>query len=435
MSRSSAGRRLGFCLLGALLVLALAAPAGGSEPPPGDPGRGASEDQHGDIAPGVVLIRFKAGTDRSREASALSAQGAAEADEVDPIRVKKLRVPPGREREVAARLRANPDVEFAEVASLVYALWTPNDAYYAGNQWNLPKVNLPKAWDATRGRSGISVAVIDSGLDTTHPDRPTSLRLGKDYVDGGAVEVDLFGHGTHVAGIVAARTNNAAGVAGVAPGITVLAIRVLKYNSGDPDNVAKGIIEAADSGARIINLSLGTTDDIQTVRSAVEYAQGRGVLVVAAAGNSYAVDPPYNPVIYPAAYPGVLAVAATTISDTRAPYSEVQSYVDVAAPGGDASASILSLCPVAQGSYCWMAGTSMAAPHVSGLAALIWSERSFLTASQVANLIKSSAHPLGSSVPNAEFGYGRIDAAAAMEMTQAIPIHRVQIPIAMNLSP
>ena len=432
MSPSSPARRRAGVLLGVVLALALIAPSWGFEVPAAWP---VSPAARGEIEPGVVLARFKASARPERAAGVLAGVGAAEEGEIRPIRVRKLRVPPGREREVAARLSADPDVEFAEVSSILHVLWTPDDPQYPA-QWNLPKIGMPQAWDVTRGSPSVVVAVVDTGIDVTHPDRPANLRLGADYVSGGQVSSDPNGHGTHVAGIVAANTNNGQGVAGVAPGVTVLAILVCDFK-GDcaTSNVASGIVEAADAGAEVVNLSLGgyADQDLATLSGAVSYAQGKGALVVAAAGNDGNSGTP----VYPAALPGVLAVGATDINDSLASYSHVGSYVGVVAPGGDSNGYVLSLCPVAQGSYCLKAGTSMATPHVSGLAALILSSRPFLTANRVADIIKSTADQsvsisLGLRIPNDQYGYGRIDAAAALAMTQSIPIFRTHFPLVLN---
>ena len=431
VTASPARLRRAVALLAALLALAVLLPLRGSQAQVGQASRAFPE---GEIQPGVVLVRFKPDVQPSRAAGALAAQGALEEGEIRPIRVRKLRVPRGREREIAARLQSNPDVDFAEPSYLVRALWEPdNDPLYPADglappgQWNLRKINMPQAWDHTRGAPGVKVAVIDTGIDTAHPDRPANLQLGWDYVDGDPVPNDEHGHGTHVAGIVAARTNNGVGVAGVAPDVTLLAIRVLNRDgAGSHYAVASAIIEAADAAARVVNLSLGSPQESSALRAAVDYANGKGVLIAAAAGNCYDVPCPLgfpaNSPLYPAAYPGVLAVAATTPDDDRATYSNTGSHIGIAAPGS----SVLSTCA---GSYYWLSGTSMATPHVAGLAALMLSSRPYLSADRVASMIKDTADPVGQSVPNDEIGHGRIDAVAALQATEALPIYRVYLPL------
>jgi subtilisin family serine protease len=254
------------------------------------------------------------------------------------------------------------------------------------------------------------------------------LLVGCDYVAWGqsggstcpSVAGDPHGHGTHVAGIVAAAQGNGVGVSGVAPQVTVLVIRVLdETGSGYVSDTADAIRYAADTGARVINLSLGSGASSAYERAAIEYAQARGVLIVASAGNGYQNG---NRTNYPAAYPGVLAVGASTVDDARAPYSNTGAYVGLVAPGGYGSSAdgraISSLYPVAKGSYAALNGTSMAAPHVAGAAGLLFSLRPDLTGEDASAILRSTARPLGGAVPNPEFGYGRLDLAAALRSAQ-----------------
>jgi len=334
-------------------------------------------------------------------------------------------VPAGAEAALAAKLSGRDDVEYAEPDQPRQAHLVPTDPLYAGWQWNLPKIEAPSAWDGTVGDPSVVVAVIDSGFDVGHPDRPTHLRLGCDYVAWEQVNSatcphvagDPHGHGTHVAGIVAAAQGNGLGLSGVAPGVTVLVVRVLDENgSGYVSDTADAIRYAADAGARVINLSLGSDTSSAYERSAIEYAQARGVLIVASAGNGYQTG---NATNYPAAYPGVLAVGASTRDDTRAAYSNTGDYVDLVAPGGSGSAasgrSIASLYPLAKGGYAALNGTSMAAPHVTGAAGLLFSLRPDLGGEDAGAILRSTARPLGGGVPNPEFGYGRLDLAAALQ--------------------
>jgi serine protease len=458
-------RRLLIAVLSTLTFLATI--TGLLAPPPNS---AAELPTTADIESSTVLVRYRAGADLARAAAELQAVGLTETREIRKIGVHKLRVPAGREREFAERLAARPDVEFAEVSPLAHAFSSPNDPLYPF-QWALTTVGAEEAWERTRGNPAIVVAVIDSGFDVGHPDAPANLIPGTDYIlppDGtGKVTHDPVGHGTHVTGAIAARGDNEIGIAGLAPGVTLLNIRVLGSGGfGSYADIADAVIEATDAGARVANLSLGGEFADLTLLSAVQYAASHGTLVVAAAGNcgdptTYAQNgcSHLNPRFYPAAYPGVFAVAGTTVDDTRASYSNVGSYVSIAAPGGDnpvvgvpsAATRILSLYPrtntcltVAYTSppttptpsptpgsqtqtilvplarsdvlpgYCTLRGTSMAAPHVSALAGLILSENPNLTVDQVTSIIKATAKRLGTTVPDDQFGYGRIDAAAAL---------------------
>jgi type VII secretion-associated serine protease mycosin len=282
------------------------------------------------------------------------------------------------------------------------------DDTYRGSQWDLATVRATDAWARSTG-TGATVAVVDTGVDATHPDLAGQVLPGADFVTGTEGEaVDPHGHGTHVAGTIAALAGNGTGVAGLAPNARILPVRVLSANgSGYMSDVASGIVYAADHGADVINMSIGTTSQLEAVTSAVEYAHGRGVVVVAAAGNTRSSG---SPVSYPAADAGVLAVAATDSSDNVAGYSNQGWYVDVAAPGTD----ILSTYPMASGEYRWMSGTSMASPHVAALAALLKGYDHTLTPDQIEQAITASAVDLGVPGRDDDFGAGRIDAAAAL---------------------
>ena len=283
------------------------------------------------------------------------------------------------------------------------------DDPYRTQQWDLAKMNVPAANVQTTG-AGVTVAVIDTGVDASHPDLAGQVLPGIDYISGGAtgVSADPNGHGTHVAGTIAALTGNGVGVASIAPGVKILPVRVLDANgSGYMSDTATGIVWAADHGANVINMSLGSTAQVSAVTNAISYARSKGVTVVAAAGNSRTSG---SPTSWPAADPGVIAVAATDSADQVAYYSNQGSYVDVAAPGS----SIVSTYPVAKGSYTTMQGTSMASPHVAAEAALLKAYNNSLTPDQIEKAIESTAVDLGTAGKDSDYGYGRVDAAAAL---------------------
>jgi serine protease len=327
-------------------------------------------------------------------------------------------------------------VEYAEQDAYAYAQATPNDTYY-GLQWHYPKIGLPAAWDVTTG-GPVIVAVVDSGIRFDHPDLAGVTVPGYDFFDNDPDPTDPGcpivnarepSHGTHVAGTVAAVTNNGIGVAGVAWGgasaVKIMPIRVLgedpvagRCGTGTAGMFAAGMVYAADNGAKVANLSLGFDVDLQTVRDAVNYALARGVTVVAAAGNQNGY------VRWPAAYPGVIAVAATACNDQRASYSNFGPQIWVAAPGGDTNADCASAQPTAWiwsvgwspqagNTYFGTQGTSMAAPHVSGVAALLIS-RGFTTPDAIRNRLRDTAVDLGASGWDQYFGYGLVNAAAAV---------------------
>jgi serine protease len=415
-------------LIGATLPAAPARPAAAAVPGGSVPGGSAAGSPDADVAPGRVIVKL-----RGRGAAALRAAaasyGALSVEERPRVESQLWRVAPGSEREVARRAASRPDVEYAEPDRIVRLKMIPNDLLYLSYQWNLPKVNAPEAWEITTGDPSVTVAVIDSGFDVAHPDRPASLRLGCDYVVWGSigyagacppVSSDPNGHGTHVGGIVAARQNNALGISGLAPGVTLLAIRTADADGASYlSDVSAAIREATDAGARVINLSLGGTSSTRDQQSAVDYAIGRGVVVVAAAGNEYQEG---NPTSYPAAYPGVIAVASASDTDQHSAFSNTGPHVSIAAPGGSANGSsdsdirhwIISLYPTDRGLYQLVNGTSQATPHVAAALGLMFSARPSLSGADATSLIKSTARPLGGAVPNATFGYGYLDAGAAV---------------------
>jgi serine protease len=297
----------------------------------------------------------------------------------------------------------------------------PSNDTYRGIQWALDTLQAETAWNLHQA-IGQVVAVVDTGVDGSHPDLAAHLLRGFDEMTGsGDGRTDPDGHGTHVAGIISAVGGNCQGVAGLADGASILPVRVLGADgSGDASTVAAGIIWAADHGATVINLSLGGGDD-PSMAAAVSYAQSKDVVVVAAAGNEREDG---NPVEYPAAYPGVVAVAATDYADASAPFSETGSYVTLAAPG----VHIASTYPVAlgYGPYVYLDGTSMASPYAAASAALVRAAGPTLTATQVINELTSTAQDLGSAGRDDEFGAGLIDPLAALQdilgtVTPAVP--------------
>ncbi len=314
----------------------------------------------------------------------------------------------------------------------------PNDPSFV-SQWGLTRINCPTAWMRQTGSANVTVAVIDTGIDLNHPELAPLLVAGRDLVDLGMNPVpppgfrfegdfagrdndpqDEVGHGTHVAGTIACMTNNGVGVAGVTWTSRLMPVRVLARivnlndatdvrGVGSGADIAAGIRWAVDNGAQVLNLSLGGPTDMQVERDAIAYAVSQGVVVVAAMGNAFQQG---NPTSFPAAYPDVIAVGAINQADQRAPFSQTGPHIDVAAPG----VGILST--VWDDGFATFQGTSMASPHVAGVAALILACNSSLTAAQVGDLIRQTAQPLrdnpGDPVPNDNYGFGCVDADAAI---------------------
>ena len=288
------------------------------------------------------------------------------------------------------------------------------------------EMNVLSVWKCYTAGAGRTIAIVDTGVEHQHSDLAPNLVAGYSAVDGSAdVEQGEHPHGTHVAGIAAAAAmngNSYGNVIGAAPQAKIMPIQVLgKDGRGTADQVAAGIRWAADHGANIINLSLGSKESSSAIQQAIDYAVSRNILVVVSAGNCG--DPAtysrngcssLNQPNYPAAYPNVLTVAATNNDGlrTRASFSTVQSYVQLAAPGR----SILSTVSAEHNYYGRSSGTSMAAPQVSGVAALIWSRNPSYTAEQIKAILIQTATDLGPTGRDLEFGYGFVNASAAISL-------------------
>ena len=284
---------------------------------------------------------------------------------------------------------------------------------YRVHQWALNRVPFEASWPLTNGMGAV-VAVLDTGVQADHEDLAGSVLTGWDAIaDRSGAKTDPSGHGTHVAGIIAAVAGNGKGIAGAAPGVRILPVRVLdRDGSGKLSDILQGIIWAADQGADVINLSLGGAGDDSTYGAVIRYALDKGALVVAAAGNE-ALDG--NTPNYPAADPGALAVAATTASDTPALFSNYGSYVDIAAPG-------VSIYSTLSSGYTAASGTSAAAPYASAAAALLAADQLDLSPTVVRDLLERSARDLGAPGRDDHFGAGLIDPAAALTIAFPVPL-------------
>lgn len=302
------------------------------------------------------------------------------------------------------QLQQDPDVVYAEVDHVrSVSQVMPNDPSL-GSQWALSAIGLPDAWSMTRGKQDILVAVIDSGVALSHLELAGRLVPGWDYVRGDAIPEDENGHGTTVAGVIAANTDNGQQIAGVTWGVRVLPLKVLDASgNGYDSDVAEAIVAAADRGAQVINLSLGGEEASQTLQSAVDYAYAKGAVIVAASGNEHA------PVLYPAACDGVIAVGATREDGGIASFSNYGQELDVVAPGD----SVLSISRDGWSTRT-VSGTSFAAPHVAGLAALLRSVAPGLANQAVERLITAQAVDQGPAGWDPDYGHGLINAADSL---------------------
>lgn len=325
--------------------------------------------------------------------------------------------------DVISALMQSDLVESAEVNHIYRATFLPNDPYFS-DQWGLKSINTEQAWDLAEGKSSVLVAVLDTGINANHSDLKGVILTGKSLFNDLTPQdtVDNNGHGTHVAGIIGAVTGNETGVAGIASGVRILPVKVLDDNGEGSDwTVAEGINYAVASGAKVINLSLGSCYGSSILQTAVKNAVEKGVLLVAAAGNEGMAH-----VDYPAAYPEVVAVSALDATGTLASFSNFGPKLWVSAPGVGIISTYAGPDADKESPYAYLSGTSMAAPLVSGLAALVLSADPTLTASELKDILRNSTDDLGDLGKDNKFGYGRINAYKAidyvMEITEPISV-------------
>ncbi|MFQ5406949.1 MAG: S8 family serine peptidase, partial [Anaerolineales bacterium] len=354
-----------------------------------------------------MLVKFLEGTSSGTVSQLVAQVNGQVHAQIAGIGVTVLKVPAGQALQAAATLTASVGVEYAEPNYVAYALVTnPNDPSW-GSQYGPVRIQAPLAWDITTGASSVVIAVVDTGVDLDHPDLAAKIVAGYDFVNNDSSAQDDQGHGTHVAGIAAAASNNGVGIAGVSWGARIMPVKVLDSNgSGSYSNVASGIIWAADNGAKVINLSLGGSGGSAALEDAVNYAYGRGALVVAAAGNSGA-----SGVLYPAAYANAVAVAATDASDNVASFSTYGSEVEVAAPGVSIYATYLN------DTYASLSGTSMATPHVAGVAAVLAGQTGFGTPAAIRAALQATALDRGATGRDQNYGYGIVQLRDALQYT------------------
>jgi type VII secretion-associated serine protease mycosin len=352
-----------------------------------------------------VVVRLRPGTPAAAVDQLAAAQDAEVAGEVAALDAVVLDVADQDAVAVAADLATDPRVEEAVPDHRRHTLRTPNDPLRT-QQPHLETVRARSAWARTLA-TGVTVAVVDTGVQASHPDLTGRVLRGYDFVDRDRDANDEEGHGTLVAGVVAANTNNGVGVAGVAWDARILPVRVLDDDgAGYDSDVAAGIIWAADQGAQVINLSLGGPEPSSVLADAVAYAIGKGRVVVAAAGNSGIEERSY-----PAALPGVVSVGATDAAGRLADFSTQGDWVTLAAPGFD----VLSTQPTWTGeAYGWFDGTSAAAPVVAGVAALVRAQTPSLNPAQVTARLRTTARDAGPRGVDPAYGAGVVDATRAV---------------------
>src|SRR3990172_11420031 len=350
-----------------------------------------------------VIVKFRPLVSNTYKNNLVLGRGGIISENLSLKDTYVVRVPKREGALFANSISKNLLVEYAEEDFVAQAFEVPNDPQYA-SQWGLAKIQAPGAWDTTHGGS-VDIAIVDTGVNSSHPDLAGRIVASVNCTISSScpsfTTSDPDGHGTHVAGIAGAITNNVVGVAGTSWEGKLMSVKSLDDNgSGYYSWVANGIYWAANNGAEVINLSLGGSSSSSTLQNAVDYAWGKGVVVVAAAGNSGSSFR-----TYPAYYTNTIATAATDASDKRANFSNYGSWVDVAAPG-------VSILSTYEGGYDYLSGTSMSTPFVSGLAALLKGQNPSWSNSHIRNQIESTADKIAGT--GSYWAKGRINACSAV---------------------
>lgn len=362
----------------------------------------------GPFVPGRVLVQFRPETLSLRSVDVIAEEGASDAGEIAGTGVHIVELPAGTaEQDFLEAFQSRPEVEFAELDRIVPpAGMVPNDPWYP-NEWHLSSISAPDAWSTTTGSPSVSIAILDTGVDGTHPDLAQNMVPGWNIYNNNSDTSDVFGHGTAVAGTVAALSNNGSGVASIAWGCRLMPVRISDLNGNATYSAAaSGLTWAADHGARVANISYIMTDS-STVTSAARYFQSKGGVVTISAGNYSTFDPSTD-------NPYVLTVSGITGSNVIWANSNTGNNIDLCAP-------YYVYTTIAGARYSGMVGTSFSAPIVAGVAALVISVNPSLTASQIQDILKQSADDLGPVGFDSTYGWGRVNAARAVSLAGGSP--------------
>ena len=364
--------------------------------------------------PGRLLVQPRPGLSEAEFDKILKPHGGKQVGKIEGINVRVIQLPPqASEKAVEALLKNNKHLKFAE-RDMIVPQDTTNDPYF-GNAWHLPKIGAPTAW-ATGTGTGVTIAILDSGIDSNHPDLAGKVLPGWNFYDGNSDLTDVTGHGTQVAGTAAAASNNATGVASIAGGAMILPGRIASTTgSASFSTMAKGVTWAADQGARLANISYGGARSSSTVQSAGQYLKSKGGLLVVSGGNSGAEE-----II--AASDALIAVSGTTSTDAKASWSSFGSYIDVAAPGAGIWTTNRG------GGYGSISGTSIASPATAGVLALMMEANPKLGPDDLTKLLFSTAVDLGTTGYDKYFGHGRVNAAAAVQAAATATVSDTSAP-------
>ena len=370
---------------------------------------------------GQILVQPKAGLPDAEFEKILKGHQGKVAEKIGNLPVHIITVPDHAEEAVVRALSKNPHIEFAELDMDNEMSTTPNDPLFS-SAWHLPKIQVPTAWDVANA-AGITIAILDTGVEASHPDLANQMVPGVNAVDSGADTSDIESHGTQVAGSAAAAFNNGVGVAGIAGNAKIMPVRITNRTDGvaSTSDITRGLNWAADNGADVANISYAVSGS-SSVTTAAQYMRGKGGVVVVAAGNS-GIDPGYADNQY------MITVSATGGDDVKAGWSNYGAVVDVAAPGVSIQTTSVG------GSYAAVSGTSFASPVTAGVVALIQSANLKLTPDQVEKVLESSADKVSGVDFDPNYGYGRINAAAAVQLAINTTAVDSQAPTASITSP
>jgi subtilisin family serine protease len=354
-----------------------------------------------------VLVKFRSNVGLDHARQIVAALGVREDGVLPATGVLVLSLPEqADEAGFANAMAARPDVEFAELDRIVRpADITPNDPWFGSWEWYLTKIGAPAAWSTTTGDRSIIIAILDTGVDGTHPDLQSKMVPGWNVYNNNSDTSDVYGHGTVVAGTAAAASNNAQGVASIAWNCPIMPIRISAVDgSATYSAMASGLTWAADHGARVANISYEASNSA-TVKSAASYFQSKGGVVTSAAGNAALFDTSAD-------NPYILTISATDVNDQFTSWTNTGNNIDLAAPGS-------AYTTFKGGIYSSATGTSIAAPIAAGAAALVLSIKPSLTGPQVQDVLKQNADDLGSSGWDSGYGWGRINVARAVSGASA----------------
>ncbi len=382
--------------------------------------------QSEDFAQGRIIVEPKAGLTVAEFGKLLKANGAGNARKLGQSNIHLIDVAHGSEKSVVAKLKNNPHFKFAELDTRVPVAAALNDPYL-GSEWHIAKIGAPAAWDSAQG-SGVTIAILDTGVDGTHPDLAPRMVAGWDMYGNTADSSDLCGHGTAVAGSAAAAGNNATGVAGVSGQSKIMPLRIAYKNTTDglcyayASTIASGVTYAADHGAKVVNVSFSNAASSTAVQSAGNYLKSKGGLLFVSANNNNR-DEGFTPST------ALIAVSSTDSADNRSSFSSYGAFVSLAAPGSNIYTTNKG------GSYGGWNGTSFSSPVAAGAAALVMSANPSLTADQVQNILFSTAVDLGTAGRDIYFGYGRVNAAAAVAAAKSMPAADTMAPTVSIAAP